>query len=650
MAKNDTVLIDCIIDDRLESQGALKNATTIGKTFELFAVQQILKKYALSDDDIESCSTDDKADSGFDYIFLFVNDCLVKDARSYDFPNKNAEMEIYVITSKHKDSFIADPLESISSGADAFFDLTKSRNSISTDFLNEKVLDARDDLIIAYKKTALCNYKFSINFVYASRGDTGDDFDVTKATANAIVNKVKEKFSNTAVSFKFFGSEELIRAYRDNSIENKELSFEDSFSSEESYVMLVKLSNYYDFIKLEDGSMNRQLFNANVRDYMGLNRVNEDILSSLENEKNVDFWYMNNGITIIASDATIVSKTIFLTNPQIVNGLQTSESICSFFKNQGTDSDRKVLIKVIITRDDEMNKKIIKATNNQTPVQLVSLFATDKYQKDIEDYLQRYDMFYDRKSNYYRNKGVDPSKIISVSYLATGYFSLIKKNPRLAARLKQKTIKTFNNDIFDSNNNLAIWPVIVKIQRKVDSFLSSKKKSGGSEGLLKSWRAIFSFLATSVVLKDFAYSEKTFVSLCDKMELFTNEIFEDIYSSFIDAYGNGVFGKKWIPKIKIDDVVKILEKKYSIQHAQSISANMLRMNFVSVNEKFIGAVERMLPKQPWPVGIHKEIASKLKCYPSAVHDAIAALIDSGKVYRQKDGILFDDEDNVVTPT
>lgn len=650
MAKNDTLLIDCIIDDRLASQGAIKNPVTIGKTFELFAVQQILKKYALSDEDIESCCTDDKADSGFDYIFLFVNDYLVKDARSYDFPNKNAEMEIYVITSKHKDSFIAGPLESISSGADAFFDLTKSRESISTDFLNEKILDARDDLIIAYRKTALCNYKFSINFVYASRGDTTDNFDVTKATAKTIVNKVKEKFSNTNVSFKFFGSEELVRAYRDNSIENKELSFEDSFSSENSYVMLVKLSNYYDFIRLDDGSMNRQLFNANVRDYMGLNRVNEDILFSLENERNVDFWYMNNGITVIASDATIVSKTIFLTNPQIVNGLQTSESICSFFKKQGTDCERKVLIKVIITHDEELNKKIIKATNNQTPVQLVSLFATEKYQKDIEDYLQKYDMFYDRKNNYYKNKGVDFPKIISVSYLATGYVSLIQKNPRLAARLKQKTIKAYYNDIFDSNNNLAIWPVIVKIQRKVESFLSSKKESGGSEGFLKSWRAIFSFLATSVVLKDFAYSEKAFITLCDKMELFTNEIFEDIYFSFVNSYGIGVFGKKWLPKIKINEVVDFLEKKYSINHIQSIKIDMLRMNIVSVNAEFISKVEQMLPKQPWPIGIHREIASKFKCYPSAVSDAISALIDSGKVYRQKDGILFDDEDNVVNPT
>ena len=259
-------------------------------------------------------------------------------------------------------------------------------------------------------------------------------------------------------------------------------------------------------------------------------------------------------------------------------------------------------------------------------------------------------MFYDRKCNYYKNKGVESSKIISVSYLATGYFSLIKKNPRLAARLKQKTIKTYNNDIFDSNNNLAIWPVIVKIQRKVESFLLSKKGSGGSEKFLKTWRAIFSFLATSVVLKDFAYSENAFVTLCNKMDLFTSEIFEDIYNSFVNSYGLGVFGKKWIPKIKINEVVDFLEKKYSINHIQSIKTDMLRMNIVTVNNEFISNIEQMLPKQPWPLGIHKEIAFKLKCKPSAVSEAISALIDSGKVYRQKDGILYDDDDNVVNPT
>ena len=649
MATNDSVLVDGIIDDILKSQGAATNPELKGKVFESFAVQQILKKYALNDDDIDSCCTDGKADSGFDYIFLFVDGQLVKDAETFHFPKKNPEMEIYVITSKHADSFRAQPLESISSGVDDFFDFTKSRSDLDPDLLNEKILDARDDLIIAYKKTALANCKTSIKFVFASRGNSSDIGDVTKATGEYIIRKVKQKFSNTSISLNYVGSKELIQLYRDNSVEEKELTFEDSFSHGNSYVMLVKLSNYYNFIKHSDGSIDRRLFNANVRDYMGLNRVNEDILFSLNNEKNIDFWYMNNGVTIIASQANTVSKTIYLTEPQIVNGLQTSESICSYFKENRMADDRNVLVKVFVTQDNEVNNKIIKATNNQTPVELVSLFATEKYQCDIEDFLLRHDMYYDRKSNFYKNKGIESSKIISVSYLATGYFSLIKKNPRIGSNLKQKRINKYYNEIFNEKNKLEIWPSIVKIQKRIELFLSKKRKNGGSEGFLKSWRSIFSFLATSIVLNDFAYSEEKFITLSNNMNLFTDDILEDIYTSFIQSYGESVFVKKWLPKIKINNVASYLEKKYSIAHIQSIGQNMLWLKSSSVNEDFISKVKSLLPPQPWPVGIHSEIAKTLMSHPSAVHEAIDDLIDRGEVYKQVNGILYDEDDNIVNP-
>lgn len=649
MATNDTVLIDGVIDDILKSQGAVVNSDSIGKTFEFFAVQQILKNYALNDEDIELCRTDGKADSGFDYILLLVDGQLVKDAEVFHFPKKNTEMEIYVITSKHADSFKAQPLESISSGVDDFFDFTKSRTDLDTNLLNEKVLDARDDIIIAYKKLALANCKTTIKFVFVSRGDSADIGDVTKATGDCIVRKVEQKFSDTKVSLTYIGSKELVQLYRDNSVAEKELTFEDSFSHGNSYIMLVKLSNYYDFIKHSDGSIDRRLFNANVRDYMGMNRVNEDILSSLNSEKDIDFWYMNNGVTIIASRANTVSKTIYLTEPQIVNGLQTSESICTYFRENGEADDRNVLVKVFVTQDDEVSGKIIKATNNQTPVELVSLFATEKYQCDIEQYLLRYDMYYDRKCNYYKNKGIEPSKIVSVSYLAMGFISVIMKNPKVASTLKQKKIKSWYNEIFNEKYSLAIWPVIVKIQKRMEHFLCGKRKKDGSEGFLKSWRAIFSFLATSVVLKDFAYSEKRLIELSDNMDLFTDDILEDIYSEFVQSFGKQVFERKWCSKLKINNIAAALGKKYSIAHIQSICQNMLRLNRPSVDDAFISRVKELLPPQPWPVGTHTQIAKKLGCYPSAVSDVIDYLIDIGEVYKQINGVLYDEDDNVVNP-
>ena len=70
---------------------------------------------------------------------------------------------------------------------------------------------------------------------------------------------------------------------------------------------------------------------------MGLNRVNEDIRDTLSNTDSPDFWWLNNGVTILATDARIIGKIIQIQDIQIVNGLQTSESIFRHFENGGTD-------------------------------------------------------------------------------------------------------------------------------------------------------------------------------------------------------------------------------------------------------------------------------------------------------------------------
>ena len=178
-----------------------------------------------------------------------------------------------------------------------------------------------------------------------------------------------------------------------------ELPFVDALSKGERYVVLVRLSDYYTFIS-EGGHLRRYLFESNVRDFMGLNPVNEDIKSTLENPTSPDFWWLNNGVTILASSANITGKSITATDTQIVNGLQTTESIFRHFQgNKSFSDDRCVLVKVIVTHDAAVRDAIIRATNNQTNVELASLHATDKIQRDIEDVLLRHGLFYERRKN-----------------------------------------------------------------------------------------------------------------------------------------------------------------------------------------------------------------------------------------------------------
>ncbi|MBS7118942.1 MAG: AIPR family protein, partial [Enterobacter cloacae] len=93
-------------------------------------------------------------------------------------------------------------------------------------------------------------------------------------------------------------------------------------------------SDYYKFLTNEtDHTLRRYLFESNVRDFMGLNAVNEDIKLTLSDQGSPDFWLLNNGVTILSTSAQMIGQSIYMEDIQIVNGLQTSESIFRHFDN-----------------------------------------------------------------------------------------------------------------------------------------------------------------------------------------------------------------------------------------------------------------------------------------------------------------------------
>ncbi|WP_256449285.1 AIPR family protein [Candidatus Pantoea bituminis] len=140
--------------------------------------------------------------------------------------------------------------------------------------------------------------------------------------------------------------------------------------------------------------MRRYLFESNVRDFMGLNAVNEDIKSTLSDQDSPDFWLLNNGVTILSTSAQLIGQSIYMEDIQIVNGLQTSESIFRYFDDGGSDQhERAVMVKVIVSSDESVRDQIIRATNNQTAVEQYSLHATERIQKDVEEILLRNGFF-----------------------------------------------------------------------------------------------------------------------------------------------------------------------------------------------------------------------------------------------------------------
>src|SRR5699024_6521963 len=134
--------------------------------------------------------------------------------------------------------------------------------------------------------------------------------------------------------------------------------------------------------------------------------VNKDIMDTISNTTDIDFWWLNNGVTIIAYQVSLTGNDFYLENIQIVNGLQTSHAIYHVYTSKHDlkeIDERSLFVKVINTDEKESIDKIIKATYSQIPNKTTLLSATEKIQRDIENHFYRKKNYYDRRKNFYKN-------------------------------------------------------------------------------------------------------------------------------------------------------------------------------------------------------------------------------------------------------
>lgn len=656
MAKNDKILIDGIIDERVNLRIPSEKRD---EAFEYFAFEQILKDFDFSSEEIISGCVDGRNDGGIDGFYIIVNGHLLSDLETFSWPKSGAELEIWIITCKHHDTFKQAPLDNLVASIVELFDFTINNGDLKGIY-SERIFLQRENLKFAYRKISPRLSKFSINFCYASRGNTTELGDSIVSRANQIIRMVKDSFGNCSSEFHFYGSSELIDLYRKTPNFSLEIPFIEDLSSGQTYILLVKLNDYYSFIQ-DNGKLRRYLFDSNVRDFMGLNRVNEDIKATLNNDDSPDFWWLNNGVTILATGASVIGKSIQIQDIQIVNGLQTSESIYRYFNEGGTDpKNRSILVKVIVSKNEVVRDDIIRATNNQTTVELSSLHATDEIQRDIEDVLKQNNLFYERRTNYYKNQGIPPEKIIKPLYLASGFVTLILKSPKQATSLRSKFMRVESSykKVFSTNVDLKLWPKIAFILKSTDIFLESVRPRGraGSENFLKSRRQILSFLTVSRLLGNF------------------NFCINDIVNLNLANYDSKELSKSWklvtsiqtfnriTKKIKHSELMNLLEKaehEWGIKGIKRFAkGNMVILyddtieksetNKVKVTMEFALRVNELLPPQPWKPGIDKEIVEKLKCTRVEFFAAVRMLISEGLRYRQKDGVVYDDDGNVVS--
>ena len=387
-----------------------------------------------------------------------------------------------IVTCKHEDSFRQVPINNLLASLTELFDLSKSRSHLIAPY-NDDLLDQRDLFCDTYKELAIRQPKLSVSFYYASRGDGALLADNVSARANAVVEATRGLFSDCGSAFEFLGASEILALARRQRSTTLKLTFIENVVSraKSNYIVLSTLSDYFRFVTDEEGKLRRYLLESNVRDYMGTTPVNLDIAGSLGQRSRIDecdFWWLNNGITIIATAANSAGKELSLENIQIVNGLQTTETIFAHFKSDGFHEDeRAVLVKIIVTKDKEVRDRIIKATNYQTPVELASLHATEKIQRDIEDLLLKDNWFYDRRKNFHRNQGRPSHRIISPVTVASAIYALVLKRPDLGGRVKTKfmRVEASYSKIFNPTIDIRVFGAAVSILKGVEGAMLAER-------------------------------------------------------------------------------------------------------------------------------------------------------------------------------
>lgn len=293
MARNDVIVLDAIIDERV-SAGIPSGK--VDEVFEYFTFEQILKDYDLSTDEFDSGWVDGRDDGGIDGLFILINGSLLQDVSTFVWPKRNAEIEVRIITSKHHDTFQQAPLNSLFASLTELLDLSNEDSALQEKYSSE-IIQIRNLFSTAYRQLSAARPKLSFHLAYASRGDSTKVASNVRTRADQITELIESLFSNCSAAFDFVGAAELVALYRRTKTFSLELPVVEYLSREDgSYICLARLKDYYTFVTDEAGHLRRYLFDSNVRDYLGENRVNADIATTLDDPGAPDFWALSENL------------------------------------------------------------------------------------------------------------------------------------------------------------------------------------------------------------------------------------------------------------------------------------------------------------------------------------------------------------------
>lgn len=546
MSKNAQILLENLIEQEFLNND---NYSSISDYFEFFSASQILKNQGLSDDEVDNGIVGKGLDGGCDSIYLFLNNLLITpDVVEHISAPKDSILEMIIIQSKKTTSFGEDAVMKWKTISGNLLDLSKTTTDFTARY-NTDVLEAFTTFRDTYTRLITSRVKLKFRFYYATLASELHPNVIKQA--EELKETIKGLFPNAVVEVTFVDSDALFDMYN-AVIENRvNLKFADIPISpnQKNYIALVDLKSYFNFIVNDEGDVRKSFFDSNVRDYQGKNNVNSSISETLHRADDNDFWWLNNGVTVLAAEATLVNnRELQIVNPEIVNGLQTSMEIYSYFSEnrEALESEkRSILLRIIVPDNEESRDQIIFATNNQTNIPKATLRVTDPIHLQIEMYFKSRGLFYDRRKNYYKNQGRKPAEIVGVSFLAQCLITIFLKKPDYA-RARPSTLlndeKTYN-ELYEKNNDLEVFYRVALLGKKIQKNVRSGSDYSSAEKSDILYYVLYAVIADVLGKKNITPAD---IKNLD-MDSVTDTLIEDIRNRVYEIYkqhgGNGRVAK-----------------------------------------------------------------------------------------------------------
>ena len=546
MSKNAQILLENLIEQEFRNND---NYSNISEYFEFFSASQILKNQGLSDDEVDNGIVGKGLDGGCDSIYLFLNNLLITpDVVEHISAPKDSILEMIIIQSKKTTSFGEDAVMKWKTISGNLLDLSKTTTDFTARY-NADILEAFTTFRDTYTRLITSRVKLKLRFYYATLASELHPNVIQQS--EELKDTIKGLFPNAVVEVTFVDSDTLFEMYN-AVIENRvNLKFADIPISpnQKNYVALVDLKSYFNFIVNDEGDVRKSFFDSNVRDYQGKNNVNSSISETLHRADDNDFWWLNNGVTVLASEATLVNnRELQIVNPEIVNGLQTSMEIYNYFSEnrEALESEkRSILLRIIVPDNEESRDQIIFATNNQTNIPKATLRVTDPIHLQIEMYFKSRGLFYDRRKNYYKNQGHKPAEIVGVSFLAQCLITIFLKKPDYA-RARPSTLlndeKTYN-ELYEKNNDLEVFYRVALLGKKIQKNVRSGSDYSSAEKSDILYYVLYAVIADVLGKRNITPAD---IKNLD-MDSVTDTLIEDIRNRVYEIYkqhgGNGRVAK-----------------------------------------------------------------------------------------------------------